>query len=125
MKIVNPESMGRPSGFNHGIEVPPGARLLFVAGQAGVSGDFPTQFAQALDRVLHVVHAAGGDPEDIVRMTVYVTHIADYRSSLKALGEEWRRRLGGHYPAMTLVEVRSLVDPSAIVEIEATAALST
>jgi len=123
MKPVNPDALGRPSGYSHGMEAPPGARLLFVAGQTGAPGDFTAQFARALDRVLEVVRAAGGRPESVARMTVFVTSAADYRAALEPLGEAWRERMGRHYPAMTLVEVRALVDPEATVEIEATAAL--
>jgi enamine deaminase RidA (YjgF/YER057c/UK114 family) len=71
--------------------------------------------------VLAVIGEAGGGPGDIGRFTIYVTDMARYRSSLKPLGEAYRRRMGSHYPAMALVEVKSLVDPEAVVEIEATA----
>ena len=74
--------------------------------------------------MLAVLGAAGGEPQDIGRFTIYVTDVAQYRDSLKPLGEVYRKRMGRHYPAMALVEVRSLVDPNALVEIEATAVLS-
>ena len=74
--------------------------------------------------MLAVLAQAGGEPRDIGRLTIYVTDMAQYRASLKPLGEVYRRRMGTHYPAMALVEVRSLVDPNAVVEIEATAVLS-
>ena len=88
------------------------------------AADFVSQFDRALGNVLAVVRAAGGEPEDIGRLTIYVTDMAQYRGSLKPLGEVYRQRMGRHYPAMALVEVRSLVDPKAVVEIEATAVLS-
>jgi enamine deaminase RidA (YjgF/YER057c/UK114 family) len=128
LDIVNPESLPAPRGWSHGMLAPPGARMLFVAGMAGwsesLSGDAPgfvAQFARALDQTLAVVRAAGAAPGDIARMTVYVTDLAEYRASLPALGEVWRERLGRHYPAMALVEVRGLVDRGARVEIETTA----
>ena len=104
--------------------------LLFVAGQIGwtregriVSGDLIAQFAQALGNVLDVVTAAGGTPESIARLTLYVTSRVEYRQCRKALGEAYRERMGKHYPAMTLVEVRALLEDDAKVEIEATAVL--
>ena len=129
-EIVNPESLGAPRGWNHGILAPGDGRLLFVAGQAGwetgAAGEppgFASQFARALDKVLSVVRAAGGEPRDIARLTVYVTDLAAYRASLRPLGEAWRARLGKHYPAMALVEVKALVDHGALVEMEATAVI--
>ncbi|HXE57545.1 MAG TPA: RidA family protein [Gemmatimonadales bacterium] len=107
---------------------PAGGRLLFVAGQTardatGVvePADFVTQFGRALANVLEVVRAAGGGPEDIGRLTIYVTDRRAYLDALKPLGVEYRRLMGRHYPAMALVEVTALVDPHAVVEIEATA----
>jgi NAD(P)-dependent dehydrogenase (short-subunit alcohol dehydrogenase family) len=130
-ELVNPESLGTPKGFSHGILAPRKGRLLFVAGQPGWENDakgappgFPEQFARALDKVLAVVAAADGAPGDVMRMTVYVTDLQAYRASLKALAEVWRARLGKHYPAMALVEVRGLVDRGALVEIEATAVVT-
>jgi enamine deaminase RidA (YjgF/YER057c/UK114 family) len=124
--IVNPESLARPRGYNHGVKGH--GELLFVAGQVGwtkqaqiVSPDFAAQFLQALDNVLDVVWAAGGNPEDVVRMTVYVTDRNEYMLAARSIGEGWRKRLGKHYPAMTLVEVKALLEDGAKVEIEATA----
>ncbi|MFS8638771.1 MAG: RidA family protein, partial [Gemmatimonadota bacterium] len=109
-EIINPESLGAPKGWNNGLLAPAGGRILFVAGQTArdaagriVPGDFVAQFERALLNVLEVVRAAGGGPENIGRMTVYVTDRATYLSSLEELGEAWRRHMGRHYPAMTLV----------------------
>jgi 3-hydroxybutyrate dehydrogenase len=130
-EVVNPESLGTPSGFSHGVLAPRKGRLLFVAGQAGWENDakgappgFPEQFARALDKVLTVVSAAEGKPTDVVRMVCYVTDLAAYRASLPALAGVWRARLGKHYPAMALVEVKGLVDRGAVIEIEATAVVT-
>ena len=124
--LVNPESLARPRGYNHGVKGH--GELLFVAGQVGwtkqaqiISPDFAAQFLQALDNVLDVVWAAGGKPEDVVRMTVYVTDRNEYMLAARSIGEGWRKRLGKHYPAMTLVEVKALLEDGAKVEIEATA----
>ena len=103
---------------------PASGRVLFVAGQTApeVAG-FVAQWDRALDRVLAVLRAAGGSAEQIGRMTVYVTDHRAYLASLKPLGDVHRRHMGKHFPAMTLVEVKGLVDPRALVEIEATAIL--
>lgn len=129
-EVLNPAALGEPRGWNHGLLAPPGGRVLFVAGQtaSGPDGhvetpDFAAQFALALDRVLAVVRAAGGEPSHIGRMTIYVTDLAAYRDARSELGAAWRARLGRHYPAMALVEVSGLVDTGAQVEIEATAVL--
>ena len=81
------------------------------------------QFAQALDNSLAALHAAGGAPENVGRMTVYVTDVQAYRDSLKELGAVWRPRMGRNYPAMALVGVTELVDLNAMVEIETTAVI--
>ena len=128
--IVNPEELGAPRGWSNGMLARAAGRTLFIAGQTArdASGsvppsDFVSQFDRALGNVLAVLSAAGGEPSDIGRFTIYVTDMSHYRSSLKPLGEVYRRRMGRHYPAMALVEVRSLVDPNAVLEIEATACL--
>ena len=101
--------------------------VLHVAGQIGwdeqgaLGSGLVAQFARALDNVVAVVRAAGGAPEDIATMTVFVTDIAAYRSAGKEIGAHWRSLLGKHFPAMTLVAVSALVEPSAVVEIQATA----
>lgn len=127
---VNPDGLGRASGFSHGILAPAGGRLLFVAGQTAPEegpddpeGRLVAQFAAALGRALAVVEEAGGGPGHVTRLTVYVTDMAAYRTARPRLADPWRAAMGGHYPAMALVEVRSLVDPGAVVEIEATAVL--
>ena len=130
LEIVNPESLGAPKGWSHGVLAPRDGRLLFIAGMAGwnarAGGDppgFVEQFARALDQVLIVVREAGGQPTDVARMTVYVTDVTQYRANLKALGEAWRERFDRHYPAMALLEVKGLVDQGALVEIESTAVI--
>jgi enamine deaminase RidA (YjgF/YER057c/UK114 family) len=129
-EIVNPKALGNPKGWNNGLLAPNGGRLLFIAGQAGweesalgAPDGFPEQFARALDKVLAVLREAGAEPTDLARLTIYVTDLAAYQASRKALGEAWRERLGKHYPAVSLVAVSGLVDRGAVVEIEATAVL--
>jgi enamine deaminase RidA (YjgF/YER057c/UK114 family) len=100
---------------------------LHVAGQIGWDerGEMATgmvdQFARAIDNVIAVVRAGGGEVSDIATMTVFVTDIEAYRSSVKEIGAAWRGSMGRHFPAMTLVAVTALVEPRAMVEIQATA----
>jgi enamine deaminase RidA (YjgF/YER057c/UK114 family) len=128
LKTINPEGLAKPRGYSHGIAGH--GELVFVAGQIGwtregrmVSSDLVAQFDQALDNVLTVVWAAGGKPESVARLVIYVTDKNEYRSAAKAIGEAYRKRMGRHYPAMALVEVKSLLEDDAKVEIEATAVL--
>ena len=130
-EVINPEALGAPKGWNNGLLAPRDGRLLFVAGQAGWEAEsagtppgFADQFARALDKVLTIVRAAGGEAGDLARVTIYVTDLQAYRESLKVLGEGWRARMGKHYPAVALVEVNGLVDRGALVEIEATAVIT-
>lgn len=106
-------------------------RTLWVAGQVGwdehgvfASSELSEQFAIALDNVLAVVRAAGGTATDIAQMTVFVTDIAAYRQSVAKLGPIWRERMGKHFPAMALVAVTALVEPEAVVEIQASCCLA-
>jgi enamine deaminase RidA (YjgF/YER057c/UK114 family) len=105
-------------------------RVLHVGGQIGwgpdqqfESDDLIHQFGVTLGNVVAVVRAAGGTPEHIASMTVYVTDVASYRARLRELGPVWRAHLGRHYPAMALVAVAALVEPRALVEIQAVAYL--
>ena len=129
-QVINPNSLGVPKGWNNGMLAPKGGAVLFVAGQIArnqggeiVAGGFVEQMSQALENVLTVVREAGGRPDDIGRMTIYVADLREYRANLKPLGDAWRRLMGKHYPAMALVEVSELVDQGAMVEIEATAVI--
>ena len=130
MRTINPQELGAPKGYSNGALMPPGSSLLFVAGQIGwnsdqkiVSAEFLDQFDQALRNVVAVVEGAGGRVEHLGRLTLYVTDKSEYLADLQGLGEVYRRIMGRHYPAMTLVEVQALLEPGAKVEIEATAAI--
>jgi enamine deaminase RidA (YjgF/YER057c/UK114 family) len=125
-RLLQPADWPRPKGYANGIEA--SGRMVFVAGQVGWDrfGRFPgpdlvAQTRQALQNVLAVLREAELGPEHIVRMTWYVTDIEAYRRAQKPLGEVWRELMGRHFPAMTLVAVSALVEPEAVVEIEATA----
>ncbi len=127
LESINPTELGKHSGYSQGVKAQPGA-LLFVAGQVAwdkrsriVSSDFAAQFSQALSNVLTVVRAGGGAPESVARLTIYVTDRNEYAANAKAVGEAYRAQMGKHYPAMTLVEVKALLEEGAKVELEATA----
>jgi len=130
-KLINPETLGSPRGYSNGVLTDAGGRLLFVAGQVGwdkhqkiVSGNFVEQFDRALANVLAVVTEAGGSSDQVARLVLYVTDKKEYQVHLKEVGESYRARMGKHFPAMVLVEVKGLLDDKAKVEIEAVAVLS-
>lgn len=130
LQPINPAELGAPRGYSHGMLAPAGGRLLFVAGQIAwdgerrlVASDFPGQFDRALENAVAVVRAAGGGPEHVARLTLYVTDRRQYLADLAAVGDAYRRVMGRHYPAMALLEVQALLEPGALVEIEATAVL--
>ena len=128
--FINPESLGAPAGYANGVLAEPGGRLLFIAGQIGwnehqriVSSDLVEQFDRALANVIVVVTEAGGKPEQIARLIIYVTDKGDYKTRMKEIGERYWARMGKHFPAMVLVEVNGLLDDDAKVEIEGIAVL--
>ena len=126
MKALLPPGWPRPKGYSNGISAK--GRLIVTAGVVGwdaqerfAAGDLPGQFAQALRNIVAILAEDRAGPEHIVRMTCYVTDIDAYRSSLPQIGEAWKAVIGRHYPAMALVAVSALVEPQALIEIEATA----
>lgn len=128
LQVIQPEGWKRPRGYSNGIVAE--GRVLFVGGQIGWdenevfhSDDFVAQWEQALRNVLAVVRAAGGGPEHVARMTVYVVDKREYQARLSEIGAVWRRHMGRHYPVMALVVVAGLLEDRARVEIEATAVL--
>ena len=132
LTFINPESLGAPRGYSNGVLTEAGGRLLFIAGQIGWdeqqkigSADIVEQFDRALANVVAVVTEAGGRPEQIARLIIYVTDKNEYRSRMKEIGERYRARMGKHFPAMVLVEVKSLLEDDAKLEIEGIAVLNT
>jgi enamine deaminase RidA (YjgF/YER057c/UK114 family) len=131
LSVVEVPSWPRPKGYVNGmLTAGNGERILFVAGQVGweadetfKSDDFVYQFGKALDNVLAVVRAAGGEPSSVARMTVFVTDLQAYRTSQRELSQAWRARFGRHYPAMALICISSLLEVGGKVEIEATCVL--
>jgi enamine deaminase RidA (YjgF/YER057c/UK114 family) len=123
--LINPESLGAPSGYSNGLLADANGKLLFISGQIAwdekrqiLSDDFVEQFDRALANVMAVVQAAQAKPEHIVRLIIYVTNKLEYRARTREVGERYRKHLGKHFPAMVLVQVAGLLDDAAKVEIE-------
>ncbi len=130
-KTVLPEGWARPRGFAHAV-VAGGTRSVRISGQLGkqngqgevaAESDFGTQWRYAMENLVTVLKAAGGEPKQIVMLRAYVTDINAFKTSGAAIGEAWGATLGKHFPAMTLVQVSALIDPHARVEIEGEAIL--
>ena len=126
MKILQPPSWARPRGFSNGVAAK--GQMVFVSGMVGwdaegkfVSNEFVGQARQALKNIVEVLAEAKAKPEHITRMTWYVIDKAEYLAASKELGAAYREVIGGHYPAMTAVEVAGLFEGQAKVEIEVTA----
>ncbi len=126
MKTLQPPGWPRPKGYSNGISAK--GRMIFTAGIVGWDENesfsqhtLAGQFAQALRNILAILECDGAGPANIARMTCYVTDIDAYRASLTEIGAAWKEIIGRHYPAMALVAVTALVEPQALVEIEATA----
>ncbi len=121
---VNPPELAKPSGFSHAV-VATGGRIVFLAGQtaldaggAVVGHDVVAQFEQALGNLLSALRAAGGSPDHLTSLTIYVTDLSGYRAKGKEIGAVWRRLAGPQYPAMAVVEVSRLWDTDALVEVQ-------
>ena len=129
MRALLPEGWAPPIGYANGIEVQAG-RIVFVAGQVGwdaqqkfASEDIAQQFDQALANVLAVLAEAGGGPQHICRMTAYCCDKPAYLAARPQLGAIWKRHMGRHYPAMSMIFVSDLLDHPGKIELEATAVL--
>ncbi len=130
MDILHPRNWTAPSGYSNGVAAE--GRYVFVAGQIGwnerkelVSADFVAQVEQALANVVAILAEAQARPEDLVRLTWYVTDKREYLTRSTEVGQSYRRVIGRHFPAMTLVQVSGLLEEGAKVEIEATAVVPT
>jgi enamine deaminase RidA (YjgF/YER057c/UK114 family) len=128
--FINPESLGAPRGYANGVLAEAGGRLLFISGQIAwdehqqiVSEDIVAQFDRALANVITVVTEAGGSADQIARLILYVVDKNEYRDRMKEIGERYRARMGKQFPAMVLVEIKSLLEDRAKIEIEGIAVL--
>ncbi|MGE5303816.1 MAG: RidA family protein [Alphaproteobacteria bacterium] len=131
MSFVNPASLAQPKGYTHGVKTEGASTLLFLGGQVAWDkdgllvgeNDIVTQFDKALENLLAVVRESGGQAANIVKLNIYVTDKTAYLSAMREAGQAYRKHMGKHFPAMTLVEVKSLYENGAMVEIEGLAVL--
>jgi enamine deaminase RidA (YjgF/YER057c/UK114 family) len=128
LQRINPSSLAEPSGFSHAVVAR--GTTIHLAGQTGmdasgaiVPGGVVAQFEQALANLLSALHAAGGFPDGISSLTIYIVDMDDYRAHAREIGEVWRRLVGTDYPALAGVGVARLWDADALVEIQGLAVL--
>ncbi len=128
MQKLQPPGWERPKGYSNGVVAE--GRMVFVSGQIGwddtgafEARDLAGQVRQCLRNTLAILAEAGAEPEHVVRMTWYITNRGEYLESQKKIGEAYRELMGRHYPAMSVVEVSTLMESEALVEIESTAVL--
>lgn len=135
MEILHPPDWAPLKGYAHGVAAR--GKTIYLAGQTGVPGqqgwrpdsagsispDFVEQFRQVLENIVALLAHAGAKPEHIVKLTWFITDKDTYLLSLKAMGEVYRDVIGRHYPAMSVIEVKGLVQPGGKIEIEATAVI--
>lgn len=130
LTMINPPQLPKPSGFSYTVRTE-GETQLYLAGHAAVNaqgeivgpGDLLAQFEQVLKIFRLTVSAAGGEMNQIVKLTIYVTDVERYRRESAEIGAIYRRYFGDHYPAMTLVQVERLWDQEALIEIDGIAVL--
>jgi len=133
LRTIQPDGWASPRGYNNGVLVEGASRMLFVAGQVAWDaeqrlvgeGDFVAQFRQALANVAEVVRKAGGSPEHVTNLTLFIKDKESYLSSQKELGGVYREIFGRHYPAMAAIQVVDFVEEGALLEIQAIAAIGT
>lgn len=128
-KIINPQGWKKAKGYSNGVVAT--GPTLYIGGQIGwnkdqlfIADDFIGQMEQCLKNIEEVITTAGGQMTDLVRMTWYVTDKSEYMANQSEIGEVYRKIIGRHFPAMTMVIVSELVEDKALIEIEATAVLS-
>lgn len=126
-RTVNPEALPKPSGYAHGILA---GNAVYLGGQTAldrdmqiVPGGIVEQFRQAFSNVLTTLTAAGGQPEDLVSVTIYLTDVDDYMAHGKEIGRIWREMAGSEYPAMAGIGVSRLWQKEAMIEIQGIAVI--
>jgi enamine deaminase RidA (YjgF/YER057c/UK114 family) len=132
LQTIDPSGWKKPKGYSNAVIAPPGARLVFLAGQVAWdeqerlvgAGDFAAQFERALSNVIAALRAAGGEPQHLASLTIFVVDTKQYTAAAKELGAIWKRLVGRHYPAMALVQVAALLEEGALLEIQGLAAIS-
>jgi len=128
MKLLLPEGWKQPKGYSQAVMAE--GKQIYISGQIGwdetatfQTDDFAEQAGQALRNIVSILATANGGAEHITRMTWFITDKQEYLASLKSLGQKYREEVGRHFPAMSVVEVKSLMEDRAKVEIEATAVI--
>jgi enamine deaminase RidA (YjgF/YER057c/UK114 family) len=120
-QIVNAPELGPPSGFSHAVVAT--GRTVHLAGQIGDGTTIAEQFGSAAANMLVALRAAGGKPEDLVSLQIFATDVPAYKTSMREIGQAWRKHFGRHYPAMGLFGVTELFEPDAQVELMGVAVL--
>ena len=128
-EYINPPEMGEPKGFSHAVVAE--GKAVFLAGQTAldehgqiVGGDVVAQFEKSMGNLLNALRAAGGKPEDLASLTIFIVDLADYRAHSAAIGRVWRRLVGTTYPAISGIGVARLWDEEALVEVQGVAVLA-
>lgn len=128
-EIITAPELAEPVGYAHAIAAAPG-KTVYLGGQTALNADgvivgegLAEQLDQAAGNVVAALRAAGGAPEDIVSMQMFVTDVAAYRAQLRELGFVWRRHFGRNYPASGLFGVTRLFDDEALIELMAVAVI--
>lgn len=123
LEFINPPELGTPKGFSHAVAG--SGTVIFLAGQTALDADGKVvgatvveQFEKALGNLLAALSAAGGTPQDLASLTVYIVDMDDYRANARAIGGVWRRLIGDQYPAMAGIGVSRLWDADALVEVQ-------
>jgi enamine deaminase RidA (YjgF/YER057c/UK114 family) len=120
-RIVNAPELGEPSGFSHAVLAT--GSTVHLAGQIGAGETIAEQFDSAAENMLVALRTAGGEPEHLVSLQIFVTDVAGYKASTREIGRAWRKHFGRHYPAMGLFGVTELFEPDARVELMGVAVL--
>jgi enamine deaminase RidA (YjgF/YER057c/UK114 family) len=127
LERINPDELARPSGFAHAVRAR-GTVTVHLAGQTAldrdgriVGGTVVEQFEQALGNLLTALRAAGGGPEHLAALTIYIVDVPDYRAHAREIGQVWKRLAGTDYPATAGIGVSRLWDDDALVEVQGVA----
>jgi enamine deaminase RidA (YjgF/YER057c/UK114 family) len=130
-EIVTAPELAPPVGYAHAVVGAPGGRTVHLGGQTALGPDgsihgetFVEQFDVAAGNVVAALRAAGGEPDDLVQVLLFVTDVAEYKAALRDLAPVWKRHFGRRYPALALLGVSALFDEEAKVELVATAVIA-
>jgi len=126
-RVVNPDSLPKPSGYAHGVRA---GNTVYLGGQTAldkdmniVPGGIVEQFRQAFSNVLTTLVEAGGQPQDLVSVTIYLTDVDDYMAHGREIGQIWREMAGSEYPAMAGIGISRLWQKEALIEIQGVAVI--